>query len=204
MILGVYYLTTERKGMAGEGTIFATTDEVIRAYALGEVHPHSIIGISTHNFAQKKMPHDGILVTTVGKVILNHTLPEDMIYLNTAESIGTLSEEDIVAPGKDVRAFIKTYKTRKSFTKKALQQIISLLYNQYPIDIVPRVMDGIKDLGFHYSMRSATTVSAYDIPQYSKKNEYFKQADEQVNKLKYQYQKGLLTDDERYKKVVEL
>jgi DNA-directed RNA polymerase subunit beta' len=65
-------------------------------------------------------------------------------------------------------------------------------------------MDSIKDLGFTYSMRSGVTVSAYDIPIYNKKKEYFQTADEEVSKLKYQYQKGLLTDDERYKKVVEL
>jgi DNA-directed RNA polymerase subunit beta' len=65
-------------------------------------------------------------------------------------------------------------------------------------------MDSIKDLGFNYSMRSAVTVSAYDIPTYTKKKEYFKTADEEVAVLKYQYQKGLLTDDERYKKVVDL
>jgi DNA-directed RNA polymerase subunit beta' len=65
-------------------------------------------------------------------------------------------------------------------------------------------MDDIKNLGFKYSTKSATTVSAYDIPTYSKKDQYFKVADEEIVKLKYQFQKGLLTDDERYKKVIEL
>jgi DNA-directed RNA polymerase subunit beta' len=79
-----------------------------------------------------------------------------------------------------------------------------LLYLNYPIDIVPKVMDDIKNLGFKYSTKSATTVSAYDIPIYDKKEEYFKIADETTAKLKNQFQKGLLTDDERYKKVIEL
>jgi len=78
------------------------------------------------------------------------------------------------------------------------------LYNKYPIDVVPAVMDRIKDLGFKYSTKSATTVSAFDLPSYDKKLEYFVDADQQVAKLKYQFQKGLLTDDERYKKVVQL
>jgi DNA-directed RNA polymerase subunit beta' len=78
------------------------------------------------------------------------------------------------------------------------------LYLNYPIDVVPKVMDDIKNLGFEYSTKSATTVSAYDIPNYDKKEQYFKTADEATAKLKYQFQKGLLTDDERYKKVIEL
>jgi DNA-directed RNA polymerase subunit beta' len=79
-----------------------------------------------------------------------------------------------------------------------------MLYLHYPVEVVAKTMDGLKNLGFRFSTKSATTVSAYDIPRYVKKYDYFKEADESVNKLKRQFQKGLLTDDERYKKVVSL
>jgi DNA-directed RNA polymerase subunit beta' len=79
-----------------------------------------------------------------------------------------------------------------------------MLYLHYPVEVVAKTMDGIKNLGFRFSTKSATTVSAYDIPKYTKKYEYFKEADAKVAKLKQQFQKGLLTDDERYKKVISL
>jgi DNA-directed RNA polymerase subunit beta' len=79
-----------------------------------------------------------------------------------------------------------------------------MLYTRYSVEAVAKTMDGLKNLGFRFSTKSATTVSAYDIPRYVKKYDYFDVADETVNKLKHQFQKGLLTDDERYKKVVNL
>jgi DNA-directed RNA polymerase subunit beta' len=106
MILGVYYLSTEKKNSAGEGIIFANTDEVIRAYALGQVHPHTIIGVSTKNYPTKQFPHQGTLITTVGKVILNSVLPENMVYLNDANSIGIVNEDNIVKCGEDPRKVI--------------------------------------------------------------------------------------------------
>jgi DNA-directed RNA polymerase subunit beta' len=93
---------------------------------------------------------------------------------------------------------------RDSFSKKTLQQIVSVLYTQYPVEIVSKTMDAIKGLGFRYSTKSGVTVSAFDIPLYQKKAEYIKEADEQVAKLKAQFKQGLLTDDERYKKIVQL
>jgi DNA-directed RNA polymerase subunit beta' len=106
MILGVYYLSTEKKNNVGEGIIFANTDEVIRAYALGNVHPHTIIGISTKNYPTKQFPHQGILITTVGKVILNSVLPENMVYLNDANTVGSVSADSIVKFGEDPRKVI--------------------------------------------------------------------------------------------------
>jgi DNA-directed RNA polymerase subunit beta' len=106
MILGVYYLTTERKNLKGQGIIFANTNEVIRAYELGQVHPHTIIGITTANYPGKSFPRQGILVTTVGKVILNNILPSEMTYLNSASSVGHVSADDIVPHGEDARKVI--------------------------------------------------------------------------------------------------
>ncbi|MDR1991472.1 MAG: DNA-directed RNA polymerase subunit beta' [Mycoplasmataceae bacterium] len=204
MILGVYYLSTEQKNKIGEGTIFASTSEALRAYALNQVHPHTIVGISTTNYPHKHFSHSGILITTVGKIILNNVLPEDMVYVNDVDVPQNLPSTNIVERGNDPREAISKWTPRDSFTKKTLQAIITMLYLHYPVEVVAKTMDGIKNLGFRFSTKSATTVSAYDIPKYTKKYEYFKEADAKVAKLKQQFQKGLLTDDERYKKVISL
>jgi DNA-directed RNA polymerase subunit beta' len=107
MILGVYYLSTERKNMIGEGTIFGSTQEVIRAYVNNQVHPHTIIGISTNNYPEKHISPQGILITTVGKILLNNVLPTNMAYLNDAKNVGKLNPDDVVKHGEDVRLAIK-------------------------------------------------------------------------------------------------
>jgi DNA-directed RNA polymerase subunit beta' len=106
MILGIYYLSTEKKDMIGEGTIFGSTQEVVRAYANNQVHPHTIIGISTMNYPEKHILPHGILITTVGKVLLNNILPPNMAYLNDVKDVGKLNPEDVIKHGEDVRKAI--------------------------------------------------------------------------------------------------
>jgi DNA-directed RNA polymerase subunit beta' len=106
MILGVYYLSTEEKNKIGEGSIFASTAEVLKAYALNQVNPHTIIGIATHNYPNKKFAKQGTLITTVGKVILNNVLPENMIYINDVNVNPTDSVTDVVGHGENVREAI--------------------------------------------------------------------------------------------------
>jgi DNA-directed RNA polymerase subunit beta' len=106
MILGVYYLSTEQKNKIGEGMIFASTAEVLKAYALGQVHPHTIVGISTNNYLNKKFPHAGTIITTVGKIILNNVLPDDMVYINDVNVAQTFPAGDVVGHGQNVREAI--------------------------------------------------------------------------------------------------
>jgi DNA-directed RNA polymerase subunit beta' len=106
MILGVYYLSTEQKDKIGEGTIFASTAELLKAYALNQVHPHTIVGITTSNYPHKKFPRAGTLITTVGKVILNNVLPADMVYINDVAVTNNAFENEIIGHGEDVRTAI--------------------------------------------------------------------------------------------------
>jgi DNA-directed RNA polymerase subunit beta' len=106
MILGVYYLSTEQKDQIGEGVIFTSTEEVLKAYTLGQVHPHTIIGISTNNYPNKQFAHAGTLITTVGKVILNNVLPSEMPYINDVNATGIISPEEVVGHGENVREAI--------------------------------------------------------------------------------------------------
>lgn len=204
MVLGIYYLTTETRGAKGEGTIFGSVQELLNAYENGNVHVHALVGISTTAFPRKVFPNHGILITTVGKAILNSIMPDNMVYLDNPESFKQIDGARLVKRGKNPREVIKEVKAYRAFDKKALAKIIDLLYKNYPLSTVARTLDTIKNLGFRYSTSSSTTVSIFDIPQYNKKWEYFKVVDEQVAQLKRQYQKGLLTDNERYTRVVKL
>jgi DNA-directed RNA polymerase subunit beta' len=107
MILGVYYLGMEEHGKLGEGTIFTSTAEVLKAYALGQVHPHTIVGIATNNYPNKKFPHEGVLITTIGKIILNNVLPDHMVYINNNGVSPTVNKEDVIGHGENVREVIK-------------------------------------------------------------------------------------------------
>lgn len=204
MILGIYYLTIERKGAKGEGIIFRSFDELYNAYIMKKIDLHAIIGINSKIFPNKRFAQDGILITTPGKLILNNVLPDDMTYLNHLNKIDDLVCNDVYSYHDDIRQIIKDWKTSKPFNKKTIQSIINRLYNNYSIGIVPKIMDAIKALGFEYSTKSSTTVSAFDLPRYNAKYDYFKDADAEVAELKRLFNKGLLTDDERYKKVVEV
>ncbi len=204
MILGSYYLSQEFKDEQGEGVIFGSIAEAIKAYDLKKVSPHAVIGIPTSAFAQKKFPQEGILITTVGKIIFNLAFPADAPYVNTPNGMGCFDNQDIVPSGNNVREFISNWAPKKPFTKKTLQKNITYLHSNYPVEIVADTMDKVKANGFKYSTISAATVSAFDLPIYDNKDQYFKDAEVQVSRLKYQFQKGLLTDDERYKKVIGL
>lgn len=204
MVLGNYYLTTEKFNQKGEGLIFANVRDVITAYDADLVHVHTLIGLSTKAFAKKHFPHEGILITTVGKVMFNAIMPEDMGYLEDPNALGVVEPQNVVKHGENPQEVLKKRKLFKPFDKKALSKTIDILYKNYDIALVPKILDKIKALGFRYSMLSSTTVSVFDIPLYDKKWEYFKEADQQVFELKRQYQKGLLTDDERYVRVVNL
>lgn len=203
MVLGNYYLTMEKKDQLGQGILFSSVDEVKSIYQLKKVHLHSIVGIPTRVFPEKKFPKEGILITTVGKIILNDLLPENMPYLNDPANLGNLSNDDVVEFGQDFRKVIANKKPYGAFTKKTLSEIVNILHRDYEVEVVPKIMDKIKDIGFEYSTKSSTTVSAFDVPDYTKKHQYFEEADKKVELLRKQYQKGLLTDDERYKRVVE-
>ncbi|AFQ04172.1 DNA-directed RNA polymerase subunit beta' [Mycoplasmoides genitalium M6320] len=205
MVLGNYYLTTERKGQLGEGIIFSTVYEARAAYESQKVHLHAIVGISTKAFPNKKFACQGTLITTVGKIIFNDVLGNNVPYINDGEfDENACPEKFIVKQGEDVRQAILKHQIIPAFSKKVISKLIDLLYLLLEFKDLPKTLDNIKALGFKYSTFSSTTVSVFDIPKYTNKQNYFDSADQQVLKYKQFYNKGLLTDDERYKRVVKL
>ncbi|UUD38149.1 DNA-directed RNA polymerase subunit beta' [Mycoplasmoides fastidiosum] len=203
MILGIYYLTGESKEALGTGSFFATIDEAVAAYEMRRIHLHAIIAIPTAEMPNKSFPHQGILITTVGKLILNRVLPDGFVYLNQTLP-NAIDSTDIVTTGGNIQKAIQTKQIQPAFNKNALSRLISAIYNQYPSKTIPVVLDHIKNLGFEYSTKSSTTVSAFDVPYYQEKYALFEKADEEVAKQKYYYSKGLLTNDERYRATIKI
>lgn len=209
MVLGIYYISKEVKNGLGEGLIFYDQDEVRRALNDKKVGIHSLIGISTNVYPNKGFKEkglEGILITTPGKVIFNDNLPNDFVYINSPKDLGGPTASMVVPRGQNVKEAIAQHELYNSFDKKVLSTIINELYHQYNNDesIVPQVMDKIKSLGFYYSMISATSISAFDVPTYNQKYDYFKDVDKKVLEIKSFAEKGWLNEDERYTKVVEL
>ena len=204
VIIGNYYLSIEKQGVKGEGAIFATPDEAIMAYQLGKVDLHAMIGIPTKAYPKKKFPKEGLILTNVGKIIINNALPEDMTFLN---EVGHFEEYDpklIISYDENFREIAKKHEPLKPFDKSCLNEIINLLYYNYPLKVVPEILDQIKDLGFKYSTKSGTTISIFDVPNYEQKQQYFTDADKQVVQLQEFYKDGVITDDERYSRVIKI
>lgn len=204
MILGAYYISQEEKEAKGEGMIFAHPREAKRAYHLRQVNIHAMVGISTNAYKDKGLPSNCILITSMGKIMFNDILPATMPYINDGKEIDVVDKERIVPAGENARKILEKAKPANPFTKKTLQKIVDSLYGQFPVDVTAKTMDAIKDIGFDFSTKSSVTISAFDLPSYDKKTNYFVGADATVAKLKKQFNKGLLTDDERYKRVIDL
>ena len=204
VIIGNYYLSIEKKGVKGEGAIFATPDEAIMAYQLGKVDLHAMIGIPTKAYPKKKFPKEGLILTNVGKIIINNALPEDMTFLN---EVGHFEEYDpklIIGYDENFREIAKKHEPQRPFDKSCLSEIINLLYYNYPLKVVPEILDKIKAIGFKYSTKSSTTISIFDVPNYEQKQKYFADADKQVAQLQEFYKDGAITDDERYSRVIKI
>ena len=202
MLIGIYYLSSEVENGKGQGTIFANVNEALKAYQLGAVSLRSVVGISTKAYPEKTFAKEGIIITTIGKIIINNALPASFNYVNDIN--GLISKDDLISFTTNIHEVISKRPISKPFAKKSVSNLILMLHRKYPDAIVSSTMDKIKDLGFKYSTKSGITMSVFDIPSYNNKYEYFVDADKQVAKFRKQFAKGLLTDDERYTKVVTL
>jgi DNA-directed RNA polymerase subunit beta' len=206
MLVGVYYLTTERNNGKGEGIIFSTISEVIRAYEDDIVAFDAIVGISSNNYTNKQIPANKIVVTTVGKIIFNSILPNDFTFVNNGQKLFGLASNDFLPENTNIADFIKeSYILKESISKKELNQIIFQLFKTYDYNIVAKTADAIKEIGFKYATKSGISFSYFDLPKNidDKKDESISAALQDVKKYKNQYRNGLLTDDERYLRVIK-
>jgi DNA-directed RNA polymerase subunit beta' len=210
MVLGNYYLTLERENAVGEGMIFNDANEVILAYQNGYVHLHTRIAIhaSTINnktFTEKQ--NKQLLLTTVGKVIFNEILPDTFPFINepTRTNLEVATPENyFVDPSTDVKEVFQNRELINPFKKGFLGNIIAEVFKKFAITETSRMLDKMKDLGFKYSTKAGITVGIADIVVLAEKEEILIEAQSKVDNVLKQFKRGLITEDERYDRVISI
>ena len=186
MVLGIYYLTQERPGAKGEGKFFKSVNEAILAYENQIITLHSRIKVRVH----KQMP-DGSTVTgnvesTMGRFLLNEIIPQDLGFVDRSNPDNALALEIDFHVGK-----------------KGLKQILEKVINTHGATKTAEVLDDIKAMGYKYSTRAAMTVSISDMTVPAKKPEMLEAAQKTVDLITKNFNRGLITEEERYRAVVE-
>jgi len=207
MVLGNYYLTMEKAGEPNEGKVYKNPNDVLMAYERREITLHTRIALPVSSFRHKLFmddQKDKYLVTTVGKIIFNEILPDTFPYLNegTKENIeGFTPNKYLLEMGTDIPKAIKEMEVVAPFAKKTFGQIIAQVFKRYKTTETSIMLDKLKDLGFKYSTIAGITVSAADVITTDKKHEIVERAQEVVDKITKQYQRGLITDEERHESI---
>ena len=186
MVLGIYYLTQERPGSKGEGGYYKSLNEAILAYENGYLTLQSRI----HVRRKKTMPNGevvtGTVESTLGRFLFNEILPQDLGFVDRS------------VPGNELILEVDFH-----VGKKQLKQILEKVINTHGQTKTAEVLDDIKATGYKYSTRAAMTVSISDMTVPPQKPQMIEQAQETVDKITRNFKRGLITEEERYKEVVE-
>lgn len=210
MVLGNYYLTLERENAVGEGMVFKDTNEALIAYQNGYVHLHTRVAVhagSLNNETFTEEQNQMLLITTVGKLVFNEILPESFPYINEPTK-SNLEEETpkkyFVEKGADVKEIIKGLPLVDPFKKKILGNIIAEVFKRFKITETSKMLDRMKNLGFKYSTKAGITVGVADIVVLKEKREIIEEAQGKVDNVMKQFRRGLITEDERYDRVISI
>ncbi|MCG1328581.1 DNA-directed RNA polymerase subunit beta' [Staphylococcus epidermidis] len=214
MVLGNYYLTLERKDAVNTGAIFSDTNEVLKAYANGYVHLHTRIGVHANSFNNPTFTDEQnskILATSVGKIIFNEIIPDSFAYINEPSQANlerTTPDKYFVDPTQLGEGGLKEYfdntELIEPFNKKFLGNIIAEVFNRFSITDTSMMLDRMKDLGFKFSSKAGITVGVSDIVVLPDKQDILDEHEKLVERVTKQYNRGLITEDERYNAVVEI
>ncbi|AVG23299.1 DNA-directed RNA polymerase subunit beta' [Pontimonas salivibrio] len=182
MIIGLHHLTSVRKEAAGEGRMFSSVAEAIMAMDRGELHLNSVVKIRIENvhLSPRKQPEGFvqgstmIRETTLGRALFNELLPEDYYWVEAV------------------------------IDKSRVSELVNDLAERYPKVVVADTLDKIKDAGFHWATRSGVTVALSDVPRPPQKDAIVAKYEKQAAKVDAQFEKGLISDQERRRELVEL
>ena len=209
MVLGNYYITMEKAGEEGEGRVFKNSNEALMAYERREITLHTRIAIPVDSFKYKlftEQQKGKYLVTTVGKIKFNEILPDTFAFVNepTDENISNITPNKyFLEKGTNIPEAIKEMPLVKAFAKGTLEKIIAQVFKRYKTTETSTMLDALKDLGFKYSTIAGITVSMADVEISQKKPEIVAEAQKVVDKINKQYKRGLITEEERFNKVIE-
>ncbi len=184
MVLGIYYLTQERPGAKGEGMIFRSVNEAILAYDNGEATLHSKVKVKV---AEDSETHRAVIVeSTIGRFIFNEIIPQDLGFVDRNDPATKYNLEVDFHVGK-----------------KGLKKILEKVIDVHGATATAETLDAIKAIGYKYSTRAAMTVSVSDMTVPAKKKEMIENAQAQVDRIAKNFRRGLLTEEERYRAVIE-
>ena len=186
MVLGIYYLTQERPGAKGEGKYFKSANEAILAYANHVVTLHSIIKVRMTKTMPDKRVLTGTVQTTVGRILFNEIIPQDLGFVDRS------------IPGNELKPEIGFL-----VKKKQCKQILEKVINVHGLSKTAEVLDDIKAIGYKYSTIASMTVSISDMTVPATKPKLIEDAQNTVDLIAKNYRRGLITDEERYKEVIE-
>ncbi|HDE4243054.1 TPA: DNA-directed RNA polymerase subunit beta' [Staphylococcus aureus] len=214
MVLGHYYLTLERKDAVNTGAIFNNTNEVLKAYANGFVHLHTRIGVHASSFNNPTFTEEQnkkILATSVGKIIFNEIIPDSFAYINepTQENLERKTPNryfiDPTTLGEGgLKEYFENEELIEPFNKKFLGNIIAEVFNRFSITDTSMMLDRMKDLGFKFSSKAGITVGVADIVVLPDKQQILDEHEKLVDRITKQFNRGLITEEERYNAVVEI
>ena len=179
------------------------------AYERREITLHTRIALPVDSFRHKLFTESQkgkYLVTTVGKIKFNEILPDTFAYINepTDENINNITPNKyFLEKGTNIPEAIKEMPLVKPFAKGTLEKVIAQVFNRYKTTETSSMLDKLKDLGFYYSTIAGVTVSMSDVKTSDKKGEIVAEAQKFVDKINKQYKRGLITEEERYNKVIE-
>ena len=185
MVLGCYYLTIEKEGDKGEGKVFSSVDEAIMAYNEGIVTLHSRIKVKVTKEIDGK-PVSKIIDATVGKLIFNEAIPQDLGFVDRSDPDHYFDLE-----------------VNRLVTKKELGEIIDKCIKKHGFTKTAVVLDKIKEFGFRYSTKGAITISVSDMIIPDVKQKFIDETEAKIEQITKMYKRGLISEDERYASVVQ-
>lgn len=186
MVLGIYYLTQERPGVKGEGKFFKNVNEAILAYENEVITLHSKIKVRVTKEMPDRRTLSGIVESTLGRFIFNEIIPQDLGFV------------DRTIPGNELVPEVDFL-----VGKKQLKQILEKVINTHGATATAEVLDAVKAMGYKYSTRAAMTVSISDMTVPPQKPELIKKAQDTVDLIAKNFKRGFITEEERYKEVIQ-
>ncbi len=186
MVLGIYYLTQERPGAKGEGMCFKSPNEAILAYENGAVTLHSKVKVRVQKTMTDGTVKSGIIESTVGRFIFNEIIPQDLGFVDRS------------VPGNELLLEVDFH-----VGKKQCKQILEKVINVHGATQTAVTLDDIKSIGYKYSTRAAMTVSISDMTVPPSKPQLIADAQATVDRIAKNFRRGLITEEERYKEVIE-
>ena len=186
MVLGIYYLTQERPGAVGEGMVFKSVNEAILAYENKAATLHSRVKVRVSKTMPDGTVKTGIIDSTIGRFIFNEIIPQDLGFVDRS------------VPENELKLEVDFH-----VAKKQLKQILEKVINVHGATQTAVTLDDIKAIGYKYSTRAAMTVSIPDMTVPESKPKLIEDAQATVDRIAKNYRRGLITEEERYKEVIE-